>query len=378
MAQLFVLWFALAKYIHAAEDCFTTEQEFLFCCCGPKQNHLQCWEATAAEKMHSGCCDHMESNCPATIAKEKPRAEPRYLIDPTSVKYLSLPGGGRMPMSGVGLCCRPTAVGDAVRQGVLDYLLLGGRHLDGAKLYNNHREVGVGVRQALDAGVPREEIFLTSKIWSSDFGFESTLEWVDVVLDELGLDYIDLVLLHAAGVPDGLKCGEPKACRQETWLALQRAQRQGKVRHLGVSNFGPRQMTELMVLGGAPIAANQIEFHPWVPKLHLDTAEWCHQNGIVVTAYGSMGSSGLAGQMMLQGALQQIGNSHGKTVGQVLLRWAVQKNVSVIPGTSNPKHQAENLQIFDFELSSSDMAALDSIPEDQRMLHFGHNPDEKP
>merc|ERR1719442_163272 len=133
-----------------------------------------------------------------------------------------------------------------------------------------------------------------------------------------------------------------------------------------------------MALKGAPITANQFEFHPWVPNLHRETAEWCHQHGIAVTAYGSMGSAGLAGQMLSQDSLVQIGSSYGKTAAQVLLRWAVQHNVSVIPGTSNPKHQYENLNIFDFELSADEMALLDRIPEDQHMLHFGHEPDSQP
>jgi len=280
-----------------------------------------------------------------------------------------------MPMSGVGLCCRQSANGDPVRQGVLDFLLLGGRLLDDAQLYNNHREVGQGVREAVSLGVPREEVFMTTKIWPDDFGFEQATAWVDSMLGELGLEYVDLVLLHAAKVDDALPCGSGKQCRQETWLALQRAQKKGKIKHLGVSNFGARQMQELIDLGGSPIEVNQFEYHPWVPKIHRETAEWCHQHGIVVTAYGSMGSARLAGQMMSIGALQQIGAQYGKTPGQVLLRWAVQNNVTVIPGTSNPKHQAENLRLFDFELSANDMASLDSIPEDQYMNHFGHVPD---
>merc|ERR1712185_62464 len=97
----------------------------------------------------------------------------------------------------------------------------------------------------------------------------------------------------------------------------------------GVSNFGPRQMQELIALGGAPVAVNQLELHPWVPAPHRATVEWCHAHGIAVTSYGSMGSKELASQMMQQEALQQIGELHGKTAGQVLLRWAIEKNVSV-------------------------------------------------
>jgi diketogulonate reductase-like aldo/keto reductase len=260
----------------------------------------------------------------------------------------------------------------------VDWLMMGGRHIDDAQLYSNHREAGLGVRQAVQLGVPREEIFLTTKIWPNDFGFEKTTEWVADMLNELGLDYVDMVLLHTPSVPDNLPCGNPTQCRQETWLALSRFRAQGRIRHLGVSNFGKRQMSELLALNGAPIVANQFEYHPWVPQEHRDTAEWCHQRGIVVTAYGSMGSAGLATQMLSQDALQQMGAKYGKSAGQVLLRWAIEKNVSVIAGTSNPKHQAENLRIFDFRLAPEDMAVLDNIPEDARMLHFGHTPDKAP
>lgn len=300
-------------------------------------------------------------------------------IDVGSVPSLPLLDGGKMPMSGIGLCCRPSAQGDAVRQGVLDYLIMGGRHLDDAALYSNHREVGQGLRQAVELGVPREEIYFTTKIWPADFGFEATTAWVERTMEETGLDYVDMVLLHAANVKaHELACDTPRSCRQETWLALQRAQNQGKIKHLGVSNFGPRQMQELIDLGGSPIVANQLEYHPWVPQPHRDTVAWCHENGIAVTAYASMGSSGMAQQMIGIGDLQAIGGQYGKNAGQVLLRWAVQNNVSVIPGTSNPKHMAENLRIFDFKLSSSEMEVLNNIPEDQRMLHFGHTPDSHP
>lgn len=299
-------------------------------------------------------------------------------IDPKSVPSLTLLGGAKMPISGLGMCCRPGASGDAARQAVLDYLVMGGRHIDTAELYSNHEQVGQGIREAIERGVQRSDIFLTTKLVPDNFGFEATLSRVPEMLQELGLDYVDLLLLHWAGAPEGADCGTPKACRQETWMALQRLQAKGLVKNLGVSNFGPRQMEELLALKGAPVAVNQLEYHPFVPYLHLDTVEWCHQRGIAVTAYGSMGSNKMSAQMTAQDALKQIGEKHGKTSGQVLLRWAVQNNVSVIPGTSNPKHMAENLRTFDFKLSDEQVGALDGVPESGRMLHFGHWPDQRP
>merc|ERR1712012_1290273 len=142
------------------------------------------------------------------------------------------------------------------------------------------------------------------------------------------------VLLHSAGKDD--YCGTARQCRLETWLALQRFKHTGQIRNLGVSNFGPRQIREVMALSGAPVAVNQIEFHPWVEPINKETVEFCHQHGIAVTAYGSMGSAGGASQILAQ--LGDLGTMHGRTAGQVLLRWAVQKNITVIPGTGNPAH----------------------------------------
>jgi len=374
MHRIIATAIVLLTFSHICAGCWTGGLTPELCCdraLGPKGNP-SCWDA---EYTYERCCGDPDAPPKASDSVESLK------IAPGDVHALPLLGGGHMPLTGMGLCCRQSATGDAVRQGVLDYLLMGGRHLDDAQIYNNHREVGEGVRQAVALGVPRSEIFLTTKIWPSNFGFEKAAAWVGSMLGELGLEYVDLVLLHKPGIDavgDRLDCHEPKACRQETWLALQRAQRAGQIRHLGVSNFGPRQMQELIALGGAPIVANQIEYHPWVPELHRTTAEWCHQHGIAVTAYGSMGSTGMASQVLTQDVLQQLGGAYGKTAGQVLLRWAVQKNVSVIPGTSNPKHMAENLRVFDFALADEHMQMLDGVPEEQRMLHFGHNPDVSP
>lgn len=289
------------------------------------------------------------------------------------VPRLALHGGGRMPMVGLGLCCRPSASGDAVRQGVLDFLLLGGRHLDTAELYGNHREVGQGLREAVSQGVPREEVFLTTKIHPALFGFEKAMAWVPRMLGDLGVDYVDLVLLHWAGEEDAV-CGSPRQCRQETWVALQRFVRSGRIKNLGVSNFGSRQMQEIVALG-APISANQLEFHPWAEAAHRDAVAFCHRHGIAVTAYGSMGSSGGAQEITAQGAFRQLGGQLGKTAGQVLLRWAVQQNITIIPGTGNPKHMQENLDIFDFALPPEGVAFMDSLWRGQTFNLFEHVPD---
>jgi len=340
-------------------------------CCdtryGPSGNEA-CWDA---QFTFETCCGRLG---PAAASAEVESLK----LDPATIPTLPLLGGGRMPVAGIGLCCRPSASGDAVRQAVLDFLMIGGRHLDDAQLYDNHYEVGKGLRQAIEMGVKREDVWLTTKLRPNDFGFEETAEWVPRMLKELGVEYVDLVLLHWAGTNDKAGCTKPKYCRQETWMALQRAHAKGLIRHLGVSNFGKRQIEELTALGGAPIEVNQLEYHPWAPQICFDTVEYCQEHGIVITAYGSMGSSRMAEQLLMQEALQQIGASKGKTAGQVMLRWAIQKGVTVIPGTSNPRHMAENLRIFDFQLSGPEMEVLNSVPEEARMLHFSHTPDARP
>jgi len=283
--------------------------------------------------------------------------------------------GARFPMVGLGLCCRASASGDAVRQSVLEFLLMGGRHLDDAEVYNNHREVGQGVREAITRGVPREEIFFTTKVDASRFGFEGVTEWVPKMLADLQMDYVDLVLLHWAGEEKKDSCGSARTCRQEAWLALQRFVRSGQIRNLGVSNFGPRQIAELQGLNSMPVAVNQLEYHPWAEDTHLEAVAFCHQHGIAITAYGSMGSNKLVYQLMNDGVMKQLAEMHGKTVGQILLRWAVQKNVTVIPGTGNPEHMKENLDVFDFELSGEAMEFLDGRPGGQKFNLFGHVPD---
>mmetsp|Transcript_102692 Transcript_102692/g.321058 ORF Transcript_102692/g.321058 Transcript_102692/m.321058 type:complete len:288 (+) Transcript_102692:1-864(+) len=284
-------------------------------------------------------------------------------------------------MVGLGLCCRPTASGPALAQSVLAYLLMGGRHLDGAHNYQNHREVGVGIRHAIMRGVPREEIFVTTKVSAHMFGYESVTAWVPQALGELGLDRLDLVLLHQPTPPAwsnvafaNLPCGTPRRCRQETWMALERFQAMGLIRDIGVSNFGPRQLEDITSLDGGKVAVNQLEYHPWILEPHRRAVEWCHQHGVAVTAFSPFGSIGAAGAVLGSGTLAPLAAAHGKTPGQVLLRWLIQKNISAIPGTGNPLHMLENLDVFSFELSAAAMAKLDA-DEFRASFHPEHEPD---
>jgi len=283
--------------------------------------------------------------------------------------FLSLPDRGRMPANGLGLCCRASAYDfETVRRSVLWYLLIGGRHLDTADLYLNHRAVGAGIAEAIARGVPRSEIFLTTKVVPSDMNGKVVEEAVPRYLEELGVKYLDLVLIHMPSNPLKLKgaCkGTWKECRADVWKSLSKLKGQGIVRNIGVSNFVPRQMAELTALGTAPIAVNQFQYNPWTPEHSEETFKYCHAQKIVVTAWAS-----LQGTMMQSAAaftvetLQEISKAKKVPPAQLLLRWALQKNATVIPGTGNPKHMRENLGVYDIKLSSEEMSRIDALRSD--------------
>ncbi|CAD7931171.1 unnamed protein product [Amoebophrya sp. A25] len=312
-----------------------------------------------------------------------------------AIPSFDLVDGNRMPITGIGMCCRESAKGDAARQTVVDYLNFGGRHIDTAVLYQNHVEIGQGIREWIgnntgsrSAGDLRREIFLTTKVWSDKFGFERSYRSVKNALSELGVDYVDLVLLHVSGEqggPDaGPDCVEESAeypgagnwslCRRASWAALETLKDEGAVRSIGVSNWDIPKMEALHAVSKYRIAVNQVELHPWYPQREL--LAWSKKNKVVVTAYGSMGSQRLAKQILSQDAFTSLSQPRNLQVGQILLRWAVQKGVVVIPGTANPVHMEQNLDLFGFELGEEEMAVLDGIADTNEPIHiYGHRPD---
>lgn len=281
-----------------------------------------------------------------------------------------LAGGGRMPMSGIGLSA---VKGSRAHDATLEFLRAGGRLLDTAEHYGNHGQVGAAIREAAKSHeVRREDIFLTTKLPQTLFDRENATRWVKTMLHDLGVDYVDLVLLHTAGSPFkspeqgfGITgCKTWSQCRRQAWLALSDARDAGQIRAVGVSNFGPRQMRELIGLKRAPIAMNQLEYNPWVPKPWRSAVDFCRKSGIGVTAFNSIGGGPRKGKKFLQDdRVRLISRAHGKTPQQVLLRWATQNDVHVIAGTSNPSHMRDNLALFDFNLTAEEMASLDAVPK---------------
>jgi diketogulonate reductase-like aldo/keto reductase len=289
--------------------------------------------------------------------------------------FLKMPSGGQMPANGIGMCCRPAAYDpESVRRAVLWYLLQGGRHIDTADAYWNHNTIGEAMKIAEQRGIPRSEIFLTTKIMPSYFGTESTNATVHRFIKELGVDYIDLVLMHAPSFPIGRfgECKERpwKDCRTDTWNVLSALRDQGLVRDVGVSNFAKKHLQEIASLDKAPIAANQFEFHPWAADWQFDAFKYCNEHSIAVTAYYSLGGFLSKAQTETVQTMNDITKSTGKSTQQVLLRWALQKNVSVIPGTSNPKHMKENLDLYSWKLAEEDMARLDKLRSDPNRIKF--------
>jgi diketogulonate reductase-like aldo/keto reductase len=291
---------------------------------------------------------------------------------PEKETLLELVDGYQMPQIGIGMCCRPTAYDDVlVERTVLWFLLQGGRLIDGAHLYLNHEAIGKGIKAAEARGVPREEIFLTTKLWPAYYGYNTTLELVPKWLAELQVTYIDLVLMHFPVRFPGLnyisqECSalklSQKECREETWKALSELKAKGILRSVGVSNFNVKHMIELQSLDGvSPIAVNQFQFGPWSPESTFQTFEHCRNTNIVVTAYNSLGSYTHKDITHDFEVLQELGKKYDRSVAQILLRWAIQLHAVVIPGTGNPKHMEENLDVYNFELSSNDMTAIAAL-----------------
>lgn len=231
--------------------------------------------------------------------------------------------------------------GDDAIEGTRHAIELGYRQIDTAQIYDNEREVGEGISRS---GVDREHIFLTTKLARGSLTGDRVGPELDISLQKLGTDYVDLLLIHwpSDTVPLG-----------ETLEAMMAAQAAGKVRHLGVSNFDPALLLEAMTL--APIFANQVKYH--VGRDRTELLAIAAERDLLITAY-----SPLLGDGVKSPVVAEIAESHGKTPHQVALRWLLQQpRVSPIPRSSNPDHRAQNLAVFDFELSDDEMARVSGL-----------------
>jgi len=258
----------------------------------------------------------------------------------------TLNNGVRMPWFGLGVFQIPDdAEAESVTRAALD---LGYRSVDTAALYGNERGIGRAVRAC---GVPREQLFVTTKVWNDDMRRDRVEAAFDESLRKLGLEYVDLYLLHW-----------PIAGKiRRSWQALEQLHRAGRIKAIGVSNYMIPHLEELLAAAEIVPAVNQIEFHPYLQSKPL--AEFCRRQGIQLEAWSPLMQ---AGPVLRDPTLTGIAAKHGKTVAQVVLRWDVQGGVVTIPKSVHARRQAENAAIFDFELTAEEMAAIAALDRDQR------------
>jgi diketogulonate reductase-like aldo/keto reductase len=257
-----------------------------------------------------------------------------------------------MPQLGFGVFKIPPAACAAT---VAQALALGYRSIDTAAAYQN--EEGVG-RAVADSGIPREELFITSKIWNADQGYDSTLRALDASLDRLGLAYLDLYLIHWPMPERGLYL--------ETWRALESQYRAGRIKAIGLSNFQPDHIAQVMEIGSVMPAVNQIELHPYLTQGVL--RKFHAELGIQTEAWSPLGH----GLILSEPLIVSLAKKYCRTPAQVVLRWHLQAGTVVIPKATEQGRIRENLDVFHFELEAADIMAIDGLNRDQRT---GPHPD---
>jgi diketogulonate reductase-like aldo/keto reductase len=286
-----------------------------------------------------------------------------------SVPSLTLNNGVKLPTIGLGVFQTPP---DETTSAVEAALNTGYRHVDTAAAYGNEREVGEGIRRAT---VPREAVFIETKIWISDYGYDATLHGFDKSAGKLGVDQIDLLILHQA-LPSRFDL------TLDAYRALEKLLADGKARAIGVSNFMPDHLQRLLGETDIIPAVNQIELHPYFQQAELQalhaehgilTQAWSPIGGI--TSYREGGKSAFEDPTILD-----IAAAHGKSAAQVMLRWHIQEGRSAIPKSTKPTRIAENFDVFDFELTADQLIAIDALdtgvrrgpePEDITLENFG-------
>ena len=262
-----------------------------------------------------------------------------------------LHNGVEMPYFGLGVYLSKD--GQEVINAIKWAVDAGYRHIDTASIYKNEEGVGIGVKEA---SVAREELFVVSKVWNSDQGYESTLKAFDDSLKRLGMDYLDLYLIH----------WPVEGKYKETWRALEKLYAEGRVRAIGVSNFLQHHLEDLMADAEVVPMVNQMEFHPYLVQQEL--LDFCNKNTIQYEAWSPM----MQGKIFGMDAFEALAKKYNKTIAQIVLRWDLQKGVVTIPKSTKKERIESNAAIFDFEITQEDMELLDAMDRQQR---FGPDPD---
>lgn len=266
-----------------------------------------------------------------------------------------LHNGMEMPWFGLGVF--KVEEGAELVQAVKSAIAHGYRNIDTAAIYGNETGVGQGIREALlENKLLREELFVTSKVWNADLGYESTLAAYETSLAKLGLDYLDLYLIH----------WPVKGKYQEAWRALETLYKEGRVKAIGVSNFQVHHLEDVIKDSEIVPMVNQVELHPYLSQHEL--LSFCMEQGIQLEAWSPL----MQGQLLEQPLLQDIAAKHGKSVAQVILRWDLQRGIVTIPKSTKEQRIVENAALFDFQLTEEDMTLIASLNQDQRI---GPDPD---
>ena len=266
------------------------------------------------------------------------------------MEFTTLYNGVRMPMLGYGVY---QVTKDECERCVLDALSVGYRHIDTAQSYFNEEEVGTAVRKS---GGPREEIFITSKVWIEHYGYEECRASVLESQRRLGVDYIDLMLLH-----------QPFADYYGAYRALEDLYDEGKLRAIGISNFYPDRMVDIASFARIKPMVNQIETHPLNQR--VEDHAWMEKYGVQHEAWASFGEG--KGGLFTNPVLSGIGAKYGKSAAQVMLRWAIQRNIVVLPKSTHKERMIQNLDVFDFALTDGDMAAIAEL-DTKTSAFFSH------
>lgn len=272
----------------------------------------------------------------------------------TSTTLIELNNGIQMPQLGLGVW--QAAEGDEVENAVRTALQGGYRSIDTAAIYGNEAGVGKAIKES---GVPREEIFLTTKLWNANHAYDDALRAFDESLKKLDCGYIDLYLIHWPLPMEGKFT--------EAWKAMEKLYNDKRIRAIGVSNFKPHHLDELLKGAEVVPTVNQIELHPLLQQ--KETRDYCEAHNIKVESYSPLMRGG---ESLEAPALVDIAQKHDKSAAQVVLRWHLQNGLIVIPKSVTPKRIKENFDVFDFELSAEDMQAIEALDEGQRI---GADPD---
>jgi diketogulonate reductase-like aldo/keto reductase len=261
---------------------------------------------------------------------------------PSSLKVFTLNNGIKIPVIGLGVY--QMADGDRTQHAIDRALKVGYRHIDTAAIYHNEISVGKAVRSSL---IPREQIFITTKLWNADQGYDQAIRAFEKSLSNLGMDWVDLYLIH----------WPVQGKRKDSWRALEKLYNEGRCKAIGVSNYMENHMEELLSYANVKPAVNQIELHPYLLNERMDIVNLCRQADIIPIAYSPL----TRGTQLKDPSLVKIAKSYEKTTAQLLIRWGVQQGFAVIPKSAIHSRIEENIDVFDFEISAADMERLNEL-----------------